>query len=192
MRKRPPAGWPRTPPEVDATPDEPRVADYYRFCPVCGGKLSQELREGRRALVCGSCAYSFVLVVPGVAVAIVEDGRILLVRRRYTRTAGLWCIPQGKVELDEDLRDAARREILEETGLEVRLGELLFVSSSFAVPGRPVLAVWFAADVTGGELKAGDEVTELRYVPLEGTTPDLAFEDDKLVIEKLREDIAKD
>ena len=142
-------------------------------------------------LACSACGYGFVLVVPGAAAIVVDDGKILLMRRRYTRTAGLWCIPQGKVELDEDVRQTARRELQEETGLEVELRELFFVHSGLDVPGRPVLGVWFKAEVTGGELTPGDDALEVRYFPLEAP-PDLAFEADRLVIEKLRTEQVKE
>ena len=160
----------------------------YRFCPCCAGELVQrEDFEGRARLACRSCGFVLELnPVLGVAVVLVEDGRILLARRRYTQTAGMWCIPCGKVEQGEDVREAARREFLEETGLEVELVDTLFVHSSFQKPHRPVLGVWFSGRVVGGELTAGDEVQELAFFPLDTPPADLAFEADLLVIEELR------
>ena len=56
-----------------------------------------------------------------VAVVVVEDGRLLLVQRRYGDRAGSWCIPCGHVGWDEDVRAAAVRELEEETGIPSHL-----------------------------------------------------------------------
>ena len=160
----------------------------YRFCPVCAGELVQQADiERRPRLVCRSCGFIFVRnPVPGVAVVLMEEDRILLALRRYTRTAGMWCIPCGKVEPGEDVREAARREFLEETGLKVEIGDPIFVHSSFHKPHRPVLGIWFLGRVLSGEMAASSDVSEVRFFPLEAPPPNLAFEGDKLVIDKLQ------
>ena len=111
---------------------------------------------------------------------------MLLGRRRSAPFEGQWCIPCGYVEADEDVRDAARRELREETGLEVDIGPLYAVHSNFQVAGRPVIGIWFRANVVGGEMRAGDDLEELRFFPIDAPPPDLAFEGDRLVIEQLR------
>lgn len=57
--------------------------------------------------------------IPSVLVYAVEDERVLLMRRNKAPNLGLWVAPGGKIELGESPRDAARREMQEETGLEV-------------------------------------------------------------------------
>ena len=53
-----------------------------------------------------------------------------------------------------------------------------------------MIGLWFLAEVAGGELRAGDDVSELRFFPIDAPPPDLAFEGDRLVIEQLRGEVA--
>ena len=61
----------------------------------------------------------------GVGAVIVEDGRVLLIKRGKAPLLGEWSIPGGMLELGETLRQGAEREALEETGLVVRATDLL-------------------------------------------------------------------
>ena len=163
--------------------------ETYRFCPLCGAGLERRSAGGRERPACPRCGYVFFAnPLPGVAIVVVEDGRVLLGRRRRPPSEGQWCIPCGYVEGDEDVHDAARREFREETGLEVELGPLYAVHSNFQVAGRPVIGIWFLAKAVGGEMRAGDDLSELRFFPIDEPPADLAFEGDRLVIEQLRQD----
>ena len=63
--------------------------------------------------------------IPVVGAIIMRDGLVFAARRSPERSAGgLWEFPGGKVELGEDERDALRRELVEELGVEVRIGDL--------------------------------------------------------------------
>jgi ADP-ribose pyrophosphatase YjhB (NUDIX family) len=142
-------------------------------------------RADARRRRCDSCGFTLNRnPLPGVAAVISEQGRILLARRRSSVFPGMWCIPCGYVEVDEDIRDAARRECREETGLEVDVGDVIHVASNFQLPYRSVIGVWFEADVRGGVLAPGDDVSELQSFPLDHP-PDLAFEGDQFVIARL-------
>jgi 8-oxo-dGTP diphosphatase len=93
--------------------------------------------------------------------AIVHDqrGRLLLVRRRNPPAAGQWSLPGGRRERGESDADAVRRELREETGLEVSPG---------AWAGRVVRGPYDIHDyhcvATGGLLRAGDDASEVRWV----------------------------
>jgi 8-oxo-dGTP diphosphatase len=166
--------------------------EVHRFCPACGAALERCTVGGRDRPACPRCDYVlYANPLPGVAVVVVRDGRVLLGKRRSFPFEGQWCIPCGYVEADEDVHDAARREFREETGLEVALGALYAVHSNFQVAGRPVIGIWFLADVIGGEMRAGDDVSELRFFPIDQPPADLAFEGDRLVIEQIRREAGR-
>ncbi|WP_322817827.1 NUDIX hydrolase [Tepidiforma sp.] len=125
---------------------------------------------------------------PGVGVAvIVRDGagRVLLGRRAAGRRAGLWCIPCGRLEWGEDVREAAIREFREETGLIVVLDGVYEVHSNFHDADRLTVGIWFSGRVVG---EAGQEVDgELCEVGWfdPAQPPELAFPTDGLVLRRL-------
>lgn len=101
----------------------------------------------------------------GVGVAVLDEGRLLLVQRAKDPGRGLWAVPGGKVERGESLRDAARREVEEETGLIVDVGEVVWVGE-FIDSQNHIVLIDFAGMVVSGLLKPADDAADARWVPL--------------------------
>lgn len=162
----------------------------YTFCPKCGGKLHYRPVGERQRLVCTDCAATmYENPIVGVAAIVRQNDAILLGRRAAAASyPGLWCIPCGYVEYDEDIRDAAKREFLEETGLVIEPGKVYAVLSNFHNPAVHTVGVWFEAKVVGGALCPGDDLDRVDYFPLD-SMPDLAFPTDHDVIRMLRADM---
>ena len=103
--------------------------------------------------------------VVGVGVALVNDDQILLIKRGREPGRGLWAVPGGKVKLGEGLKEAARREMLEETGLDVEVGEVVWVGE-FIDEDHHLVLIDFDGIVIGGELSASSDADEARWVPM--------------------------
>ena len=112
--------------------------------------------------------------VLGVSTVILEDGKLVLVRRGVEPSLGKWSIPGGAVELGEAVRDAAIREAKEECGLDIELidnkpvdvFDKLVVDETGRLRYHYVL-LQFLARPKGGNLKPTSDVTDARWVPLE-------------------------
>lgn len=107
---------------------------------------------------------------PAVGVVVIEDGRLLLVQRSRDPFRGCWAVPGGKVKWGETLTEAAAREALEETGLVVDVGPVVWVgqamSPSAGVPRTHYVLIDFEATVAGGVLEAGSDAAAAAFVPL--------------------------
>ena len=159
--------------------------DEPRFCFACGRGVRAVPGDGSRRWRCDGCGRFFYRnPAVGVAVVLLAGDAVLLGRRSRGPYAGRWCVPCGYVEWDEDIRDAARRELREETGLDVALGEVVAVHSNFHDRAQQTVGVWFHGRVVGGALQAGDDLDQLGYFAL-AQPPVLAFPTDAQVIATL-------
>ena len=135
------------------------LLDGWRFCPICAEAIE---RIDDRA-ECRACGYvGYANAVPGTeAVCIDERGRVLLGRRANDPGKGLWDLPGGFLGESELPLDGLRREVREETGLEIDVEEFVgFWLEPY--DGRVVLCLVWKARVHG-EGRAADDLVELRW-----------------------------
>ncbi len=104
----------------------------------------------------------------GVGAIIIDDGRVLLVKRGHPPLAGEWSIPGGVLELGETLRDAAIREAREETCLIVETAELLGVYDRVVQDddGHTLyhfVLIDFLCRRAAGQAQAADDADEVRW-----------------------------
>lgn len=144
--------------------------------------MPREIR-GHDRLVCPSCSYIFYFSPATVTCAIVEhEQRLLLVLRKYPPGRDKWCLPAGFVEAGEQPVECAEREVLEETGLRVEVGDVYDCWATEEDPRTPVVSVAFTATVRGGELLAGDDASDARFFEFDRLPEDIAFADHSRVI----------
>lgn len=161
----------------------------YSYCPRCATPLTIQIIHATERLVCPACAFIFWQnPAVGVAVIITDGNHILLGRRARGPYQGAWCIPCGYVEYDEDVRDAAKREFREETGLSVDIGDIYAVHSNFHNPEMHSVGIWFQGTIIGGFLQPGDDLDKVAYVSLDPLPSNLAFPTDQIVLKQLIHD----
>jgi len=150
-----------------------------RYCAGCGNTLEMKSLEGTVRPVCPQCGRVVYYDPKVAATAVVERAGLVLMLRRAVETGyGLWSLPGGYVDRGEVVEEAAAREVLEETGLQVKINGLVGL---FSESGHPVVVAAYAAEETGGKLEAGPEALELGFYPLDAL-PTLAFPRDRLIL----------
>lgn len=105
-----------------------------------------------------------------VACVLVEDGKILLAKHKRGGEE-YWVLPGGGLKSGETIADCLKRELWEESGLEIEVGEVLFVFDVIE-PNRHIVNIVFRAKRIGGELKPrnipiGQRLIGMQFIPLE-------------------------
>lgn len=116
---------------------------------------------------------------------IVRDGRIAVVHRSYRED---WSLPKGKLEPGESFEEAARRELVEETGFVCRLGDELPEVRYEDHKGRPKLVRYWLMTIESGAFTVNDEVDELRWLAPDDAIALLTYPADQQLV---RETVAR-
>lgn len=105
----------------------------------------------------------------GVGAITVRDGKVLLVKRGVEPSRGLWAIPGGTLKLGETMQECAAREILEETGVTIDVGECVYVFDFIERDDQGKIKFHFAivdyrGDYVAGEPRGADDALEARWL----------------------------
>ncbi len=155
-----------------------------KYCPHCGAQLTPTTTHDGARAACGRCGWVHY-EDPKVAVAVLvgRDGKLLLNQRAIEPGLGAWSFPSGYVNRGEQLEEAAAREVLEETHLEVEIDELFGV---YSYRGNPVVLIVYTAIAPRGEPRPGPEVAAVGWFAPDALPP-LAFPHDKAIIARWSE-----
>ncbi len=151
--------------EITLTAEEAASLRHgYRYCPRCRSEMVDRMVYGRVRRVCSDPACRFVQFIdPKVGAAVLalsDDNRVLLVKRKADPARGTWCLPGGFMELGETPQATAIRECQEESGYEVEITGLIDVFYYENYRGSGVLIV-YKGKIRGGTPDPGDDAEEV-------------------------------
>ena len=141
--------------------------------------MTDAIRFGKTRRVCPACGFiHFRDPKVAAVVLIVQEGRVLMVRRAVDPQKGKWALPAGYIDYGEDPRAAAVREVREETGLDVHITGLIDVLGPDAAgEGSASIVILFEGQVDGGALVAQDDIDRAAFLaPAEIPHAEIAFE----------------
>lgn len=138
------------------------------YCPQCGTELAAREIEGRDRQYCPDCErVVWRNPAPTAGVAVVGDAGVLLTERAVEPGVGDWAVPGGHLEVEESPREAAVRELREETGVRVDPADLVLLDTFAAdqFEGKRIVSIGFAVrrEATDGEPEAGPEVADVGW-----------------------------
>lgn len=157
----------------------------FKFCPRCATPLQTRPVGDRPRRACPNCGYiHFTDPKVGVGVLVVENGRILLIRRAVEPQRGKWSIPAGFLDQGEDPQETAVREAFEETGLTVTITSLVDVYFNPPAQGGASIFILYRAQLESGTLTPGDDADAAAFFPLTNL-PELAFASTRDAVKRL-------
>lgn len=162
------------------------MATEFRFCPICATPLQSIHRFDRVRPACPACGFVH-FSDPKVAVIalVIADGAVLLVRRAVDPGRGLWSLPGGYMDAGEMPTEALQREVDEEVGLAIDVGEMSAIFPMENGAGKRVgIVLAFRAKPSGPnrQVYAQDDVSEVNWFGPRQIPPDLAFDSTKTLI----------
>lgn len=136
------------------------------YCAKCGERTVRKHIGGRDRDTCPSCGYTqYMIATIGIGALILRDDTVLLVERGIP-PVGIWTVPSGFVEQDEDIAAAMRREVKEETALDVTTVHGIVIVRNTVRKDKNDIYVVMLCDVADEQLPQPDgyESTQARFV----------------------------
>ena len=149
------------------------------YCQICGSELEHRTFRSKIQPYCPNCnTFSYLDPKVAIVVLIENSKNLLLVKRDIEPYINHWSFPSGYVDRGENTKDAAIREIKEETCLDIKITQLQGVYSG---KGSVVIIVYTAIPLDINKGKAGEEVKEIKWFPV-NNLPSLPFPYDDEII----------
>lgn len=138
-----------------------------KFCPKCGSELSKKVPSGEHIerLVCISCDFIFYQnPKPTASILLVNENKVLLVRRAVPPAKGEWDIPGGFIEEHEHPIEAINREMMEELGVHVEVEKFLGIfMDKYGYGGGSTLNIYYTGKIISGAPSPHDDICECKW-----------------------------
>ncbi|MGO4733437.1 NUDIX hydrolase [Paenibacillus sp. 2KB_22] len=130
-------------------------------------------------------------IVLVVSVSIIHEDKLLMIKENKTTVKNTWNFPSGRIESNEDILEAARREAKEETGYDVRLTATTGIYNFISSTNHQVILFHFIGEIIGGSLQLDTtEIIDSKWIaPTDLLIPDLLELRDKGVIKQITENL---
>ncbi len=161
------------------------------FCLRCGNKMKLfEDEEGKIRSRCTKCGWTYYKnPIPASACVILnEKDQIVVIKRKIEPQIGSWALPSGYIEINQTPAQCAIDEMEEETNLQGEIVKNLGYFSEFSPLYEKVISFGFLMKIIGGQLQAGDDAAEARFVGFD-ELPEIAFPSHRKFIEKVRKEL---
>ncbi len=152
-------------------------------CPLCASGLKTVDIGGKDRLACIACEFvHWNNPKPVTATLVTTRDGLVLVKRKFEPFVNDWCLPGGFIEASEHPEESAVREVLEETGLNVKVTKLLGATA----PGRGinVIILFYLAQHVDGQLVAGDDASDVGAFAKETLPPNICFDLHRQMIDR--------
>lgn len=145
------------------------------YCPFCTRKITSRTEVDTVRDYCDTCdVYFYDNPLPVASTIVVNDRKLLLVKRKKDPHKGEWCLPSGFAEIGESIQRAALRELEEETGIKGKIIDFVNVDSAFNDVYGDLIFITFESEWMKGDLAAGDDAEDVNFFPFD-KLPQLAF-----------------
>ncbi len=159
------------------------------YCPVCATPLERRQVHGKERPACPSCRFIHFCDPKVAAITLIQrDRQVLLTRRAWNPAKGRWTLPGGFVDCGEDPREAAIRECLEETGLEVAIDDLVDLYYGRAHADGADIVIVYSGRLVGGAILPDDDVDAVAFFG-PADLPELAFSSTEAILSRWKEQL---
>ena len=152
----------------------------FRFCPYCASSIVEEVRFNAVRPICSACGFvQFQDPKVAVIALVLHQGKVLLIQRAVDPAKGKWSLPGGYMDAGEMPEEALQRELQEEVGLRVKIGELIDIFPMINDEGQRIgIVLAFRAEPSSSPKipYVADDAQDAGWFGAQETPAELAFE----------------